>query len=199
MKVSDIKAELTHLGATTTGLLEKSDYVEALLEARKRSPRDAPAPVEIPVEDDGDVATGETKKMNNEPAGGGGMPGGMGGGMPGGMGGGGMPGGMGLEDLLKSMGGMGGGGMPGGMGGGMPGGTGGGMPGGMGGMGGMGDMLGKMMSNPRAMALMQKAQKNPKIMAALQDVQANGPGAMSKYSNDPEIMSVVKELQEIMG
>ena len=36
-------------------------------------------------------------------------------------------------------------------------------------------------------------------MAALQDVQANGPGAMSKYANDPEIMSVVKELQSIIG
>ena len=42
-------------------------------------------------------------------------------------------------------------------------------------------------------------QANPKIMAALQDVQANGPGAMSKYANDPEIMSVVKELQSIIG
>lgn len=48
------------------------------------------------------------------------------------------------------------------------------------------------------MALMQKAQQNPKIMAALQDVQQNGPGAMQKYANDPEVMSVVKELQEIM-
>ena len=28
---------------------------------------------------------------------------------------------------------------------------------------------------------------------------ANGPGAMSKYANDPEIMSVVKELQSIIG
>ena len=35
--------------------------------------------------------------------------------------------------------------------------------------------------------------------AALQDVQANGPGAMGKYKNDPEITSVIKELQEIMG
>ena len=79
--------------------------------------------------------------------------------------------------------------------GGPPGG-GGGAPGGM---GGMQDMLNKVMGNPRAMALFQKAQQNPKIMAALQDVQANGPGAMSKYANDPEIMSVVKELQSIIG
>jgi hypothetical protein len=73
------------------------------------------------------------------------------------------------------------------------------MPGGMGGMGGgMGDMLGKMMSNPRAMELMQKAQQNPRIMKALEDVQKNGPGAMAKYANDPEIMEVVNELQSIM-
>lgn len=53
-------------------------------------------------------------------------------------------------------------------------------------------------SNPKAMALMQKAQSNPKIMKALQDVQTNGPSAMQKYAGDPEIMSVIKELQEIM-
>ena len=28
---------------------------------------------------------------------------------------------------------------------------------------------------------------------------ANGPSAMQKYAGDPEIMSVVKELQEILG
>ena len=49
------------------------------------------------------------------------------------------------------------------------------------------------------MALMQKAQQNPKIMTALNDVQQNGPQAMQKYANDPEITSVIKELQEIMG
>ena len=58
----------------------------------------------------------------------------------------------------------------------------------------MGDMLQKMMSNPRAMALMQKAQQNPKIMTALQDVQANGPSAMQKYASDPEIAAVIKEV-----
>ena len=44
------------------------------------------------------------------------------------------------------------------------------------------------------MQLMQKAQANPKIMAALQDVQKNGPSAMQKYANDPEVLAVVKEL-----
>ena len=56
----------------------------------------------------------------------------------------------------------------------------------------------KMLSNPRAMELMQKAQQNPRIMKALEDVQKNGPGAMAKYANDPEIMEVVNELQSIM-
>ena len=59
--------------------------------------------------------------------------------------------------------------------------------------------LAAAVSNPKAMALMQKAQSNPKIMKAMQDVQANGPGAISKYAADPEIMAVLKELQEIMG
>ena len=37
------------------------------------------------------------------------------------------------------------------------------------------------------------------VLAALQDVQKNGPGAMQKYANDPEILAVVKELQESLG
>ena len=40
--------------------------------------------------------------------------------------------------------------------------------------------------------------QNPKVMKALQDVQTNGPSAMSKYANDPEIMEIIKELQSIM-
>ena len=96
MKVSAIKQELEQLGAPTSGLLEKPEFVEALLTARMAKRQD-----------DATVVDGTTSKMpKNEP--GGGVPGGMGGmgGMPGGMGG--MPGGMG--------------GMPGGMGG-MPGGV----------------------------------------------------------------------------
>ena len=50
--------------------------------------------------------------------------------------------------------------------------------------------------NPIAMALIQKAQTNPKIMKALQDVQTNGPSAMQKYAGNPEVMAVVKELQQ---
>ena len=56
---------------------------------------------------------------------------------------------------------------------------------------------GKMLSNPRAMELMQKAQKNPRTMKALQDVQKNGPGALAKYASSPEVMEVVNELQSI--
>ena len=55
----------------------------------------------------------------------------------------------------------------------------------------------KMLSDPRAMELMQKAQRNPRIMKALEDVQKNGPGALAKYANTPEIMEVVHELQSI--
>ena len=56
---------------------------------------------------------------------------------------------------------------------------------------------GKMLSNPRALELMQKAQRNPRIMKALEDVQKNGPGALAKYANTPEIMDVVNELRSI--
>jgi hypothetical protein len=72
----------------------------------------------------------------------------------------------GIGDLLKGMGGMGG--MGGGMPGGMPGGM--GEMGGGGGGGGMKEMLGKMMSNPKAMAAMQQAQNNPKLMKIMQEV-----------------------------
>ena len=206
MKVADIKAELKSLGVDTSALFEKTELVAALIKARASKPPKPP---------DDDVIEVETRTMPPKGASKSGMPGGMGGmgGMPGGMSGMG-----GLGDILSGLGGMGGmGGMPGGMGG-MPGGMG-GMPGGMGGMGGLGDilngmggmggmpggmggmqqMMAKMMSNPRAMALMQKAQTNPKIMKALQDVQTNGPSAMQKYAGDPEVMAVVKELQEIMS
>ena len=206
MKVADIKAELKSLGVDTSALFEKTELVAALIKARASKPPKPP---------DDDVIEVETRTMPPKGASKSGMPGGMGGmgGMPGGMSGMG-----GLGDILSGLGGMGGmGGMPGGMGG-MPGGMG-GMPGGMGGIGGLGDilngmggmggmpggmggmqqMMAKMMSNPRAMALMQKAQTNPKIMKALQDVQTNGPSAMQKYAGDPEVMAVVKELQEIMS
>ena len=57
-----------------------------------------------------------------------------------------------------------------------------------------------MMSNPKAMALMQKAQSNPQAMKALQEVQASGfnPQVMQKYANDPELASLLKEFQEVM-
>ena len=183
MRVKEIKAELKELRVDTTGLLEKSELLSALVEARRKKS-----------EEDANVVVGETQRMPKKeeaPAGG---PAGAPGGAPGGMGG--------LGDILGGMGGMGG--MPGGMGG-MPGGMGGlgdilsglgGMPGGI---GGMQEMMSKLMSNPKAMALMQKAQANPKIMQALQDVQQNGPSAMQKYAGDPEVMAVVKEIQEILG
>ena len=47
-----------------------------------------------------------------------------------------------------------------------------------GGGNGMGDILNKVMSNPKAKAAFEKAQRNPKIMAALQDL-AQNPAAMS--------------------
>ena len=62
MKVKEIKAELTQLGASTVGLLEKSEFVEALLAAREAAAeREANAEPE-PVYD-ADVNEGQTQKM----------------------------------------------------------------------------------------------------------------------------------------
>ena len=126
---------------------------------------------------------------------------GMGGG--GGAGGGNPMGGMGgMADMMKNMG-MGGGG--GGAGGGNP--MGGmadmmknmGMGGGGGGMGG--DTMKKaqqMMSNPKVMEIISKAQTNPKIMKAVQECMGN-PAAFAKYQNDPEVGELIRELQKYMA
>ena len=53
------------------------------------------------------------------------------------------------------------------------------------------DMLSKIMANPDATALFLKAQQNPKMMAAIKDVQANGPDAVAKYRDEPEIMATI--------
>lgn len=72
--------------------------------------------------------------------------------------------------------------------------------GGGGGGGGVGgfdpSILQKMMSNPRAAAAFQRAQQNPRIMKAVQEM-AQNPAAAAKYMNDPEIGSVLKELQSV--
>ena len=71
------------------------------------------------------------------------------------------------------------------------------MPGGMpGGMGGMQEMLGKVMSNPKAMEMFQKAQSNPRLMKIMQEVQAN-PAAIGKYQNDPEVKEMIDVLKDI--
>ena len=62
MKVKAIKEELTQLGASTTGLFEKSEFVEALLAARvAAAERQANAEAEPAF--DPDVSVGETTKM----------------------------------------------------------------------------------------------------------------------------------------
>merc|ERR1719354_501669 len=111
----------------------------------------------------------------------------------------------GMADILKNMGmgGMGGGGSPfgGGAGGNPFGGGAGGSPFGSGGMpGGGADPMKKaqeMMSNPKVMEIMTKAQSNPKIMKAMQECMSN-PAAYAKYQNDPEVGEVMRELQKYM-
>ena len=72
------------------------------------------------------------------------------------------------------------------------------MGGGGGGMGGMGDIMSKVMGNPKAMAAVQKAAQNPRVMEAVQDVMQNGPGAMKKYENDREVKEILDELKGIL-
>jgi hypothetical protein len=70
-------------------------------------------------------------------------------------------------------------------------------PGAGAGMGGFDpSILQKVMSNPRAAAAFQRAQSNPRIMKAVQEM-AKNPSAINQYMNDPEIASVLKELQSV--
>lgn len=62
MKVKAIKEELTKLGASTAGLFEKSEFVEALLAARVAA-AERKANAEAEPAFDPDVSVGETKKM----------------------------------------------------------------------------------------------------------------------------------------
>ena len=43
----------------------------------------------------------------------------------------------------------------------------------------------------------EKAMQNPKVSAALADIQRN-PASAAKYLNDPEIASIVAELQQYL-
>merc|ERR1712113_1010064 len=99
-----------------------------------------------------------------------------------------MGGGMGgIADMMKNMGGVGGGANPFG-----------------GGAGanpfGSGDAMKKaqeMMSNPKVMEIMMKAQSNPKIMKAVQECMGN-PMAFAKYKDDPDVGELIRELQKYM-
>lgn len=214
-KASELKAELQSYGINTQSFFEKSEFVKACAEARvdgatKQSNTGAASAsssgenyaeyteVEVLTDDD----AGPRKKSQEQTQGQGGSPSGAGGmGGMGGMGGiadmmsgmGGMGGMGGIADMMKNMGGMGGMGAPPGAGaGGNP--FGGGMPGGMPG----GDQMKKaqeMMSNPKVMEIIMKAQKNPKIMKAVQECMGN-PMAFSKYQNDPEVGELIRELQK---
>lgn len=217
MKAGELKKELESYGISTSTFFEKSEFVKACAEARVDGKSQSSgsssseegyaeyADVEVLTSED---AGPRKKAKDQDQQQGGNNP--FGGGMPGGMGGmGGMPGGMGgmggMADILKNMGmgGMGGGGSPfgGGAGGNPFGGGAGGSPFGSGGMpGGGADPMKKaqeMMSNPKVMEIMAKAQSNPKIMKAMQECMSN-PAAYAKYQNDPEVGEVMRELQKYM-
>ncbi len=208
MKAGELKKELESYGISTKSFFEKSEFVKACAEARvdgatKKSGSSSSssggegyaeyADVEVLTDDNSGPRKRTSEQKSQGRGQGGGNPfGGMGGmaDMMGGMGGMG-----GMADMLKNMGGMGGGGASpfGGAAGGNP--FGGGMPGGMG-----GDQMKKaqeMMSNPKVMEIVMKAQKNPKIMKAVQECMGN-PMAFAKYQNDPEVGELIRELQKYM-
>ena len=56
----------------------------------------------------------------------------------------------------------------------------------------------QLMKYPQVTQLMSRAQSNPTVMQALQECMAN-PDAIGKYQSDPEIASIVNELQHYMG
>ena len=211
MKASELKQELQALGVSTKSFLEKSEFVQALAQARvdgvKKSATSTSTNEEGYAEYDNvevltDSSAGPRKKSSqpqqeeqSSPFGGspfGGVnPGANPFGNMGGMGGMG-----GIADMLKNFGGAGG------AAGGNPfGGAGGGNPfGGGGAGGGMGDMMGKaqeMMKNPKVMEIIGKAQSNPKIMKAVQECMSN-PAAMAKYQNDPEVAELLNELKKYL-
>ena len=204
MRAGELKKELESYGISTSSFFEKSEFVKACAEARVDGKNKASsssssgegyaeyADVEVLTSED---AGPRKRSTSQEEQVGGGNP--FGGGMPGGMGGMG-----GIGDILKNMGngGMGGGASPfgGGGGGGNPfAGTGGNPFGG--GAGGSDPMkkAQEMMSNPKVMEIMAKAQSNPKIMKAMQECMSN-PMAFSKYQNDPEVGELMRELQKYM-
>jgi len=58
-------------------------------------------------------------------------------------------------------------------------------------------MAAKLMQNPKAQSIIQKAQSNPKVMAAVTECMGN-PAAFAKYQSDPEIKAILDELRGIM-
>ena len=227
LKAGELKKELQERGISTTTFLEKSEFVQALAQARVDGVSKAESSssnneegyaeysnVEVLTDD----SAGPRPKGGNQPkeqasnpfggAAGANPFGGAAGASPfGGAGGnpmGGMGGMGGIADMLKNMGmggaAAGGGGAAnpfGGAGGNPFGGGGGANP--FGGAGGM-DAMAKaqqMMSNPKVQAIMAKAQSNPSIMKKVNECMSN-PAAFAKYQNDPDVADLIKELQQYM-
>ena len=202
LKASELRRELQERGVDTRSLLEKSEFVKALAEARvdgvtKNAGSSASSTegyaeynnVEVLTDDaSGPRSNKEPQQKPTNPFGGGGANpfSGMGGGM----------GGMGnIADMFGGM--MGGGGAPGAnpfAGKANPfGGAGGANPFG-------GDMMGKaqqLMSNPKVREILQKAQSNPSIMKKVNECMSN-PAYLAKYKDDPDLRELVSEIQKYM-
>ena len=189
MRAGELKKELKERGDSTVALLEKSELVQALAEARvdgkERKTDDEENYAEyadVEVVTDGSEPQKRSSQQKEQPQSSNPF---------GGMGGMGSMGGM--ADMLKNMGGMGGGASPFGGGANPFGGS--GNPFGAG-----ADVMGqaqKMMKNPKVMELMAKAQSNPKMMSILNECMSN-PSAVQKYENDPELRELISELKNFM-
>jgi hypothetical protein len=205
MKAGELRKELQEIGISTASFFEKSDFVQALAEARvdgmkKNDEEEGYAEytdVEVLTDDSSGPRQrttssngGSSRQANarSSPFSGGASPFGGGGGGVGGMGG--------IADLLNNIGMGSTAGSPFGGAGANPFSGMGANP--FGGMGG--DAMGKaqeLMKNPKVMELMRKAQGNPRIMAAMQECMSN-PAAFAKYQNDPEVSKMINELRKYM-
>jgi len=216
MRNSELRQELEDRGISTRGFLEKQEFALALAEAMadgvtKKSTGGGDdegyaeyADIEVLTSDDAGPRkkSSETEQtaqsqFGSNPFGGGtGSPFGGGTGSPFGganpFAGTGFGGGSsdmgGFADILKNMGGMGTGGNS----------FGGNPFGGENSFGG--DAMAKAqraMQNPKVREIIAKAQSNPKLMAAVSECMSN-PAAFAKYKNDPEVASLITELQKYL-
>mmetsp|Transcript_9797 Transcript_9797/g.28148 ORF Transcript_9797/g.28148 Transcript_9797/m.28148 type:complete len:190 (-) Transcript_9797:82-651(-) len=64
-------------------------------------------------------------------------------------------------------------------------------------MGAMKELLGKVMGNPQAMAVIERAMENPSLVKALDEIQKD-PRSLRRHMADPDIARIITELQRLL-